>query len=87
MPKEYKYFQSRKPIDLGKEFLNYLLLEAINKKSLKNRREDEAEATINPPFSPPPSPQEKKKKVGGLKRNRSWQIQTSVRQVKDIGFA
>lgn len=87
MPKEYKYFQSRKPIDLGKDFLNYLLLEAINKKSLKNRREDEAEATINPPFSLPHPPKKKKKKVGGLKRNRSWQIQTSVRQVKDIGFA
>lgn len=85
MPKEYKYFQSRKPIDLGKEFLNYLLLEAINKKSLKNRRrEDEAEATFN--LLSPPTKKEKKK-VGGLKRNRSWQIQTSVRQVKDIGFA
>lgn len=69
MPKEYKYFQSRKPIDLGKEFLNYLLLEAINKKSLKNRREDEAEATINPPFSPS-HPPKKKKKSWGLKKEQ-----------------
>lgn len=72
MPKEHMYFQSRmrKPIVLGKEFWNYLLLEPINRKSWNDKRE---KMELEPHFTLPPPKSWELKKEQELSNPAFWE--------------